>query len=766
MTRRRPGASPAALAALAATVAAAGSAWSSALTGPRLAVAAGLTSAASVAVVAATRRAGLGLAARSGVGVAAAVVVAAAVAEPGAGPGALGAVVGGLRHGWAELLSVTLPAEATGAPLTTLVAVLWLAGAVAAELGSHRAFGRLAPLAAPGAALVAGLAFGASGRPVSLAVPLAFALAAGAWLLLTRPGPDPAAAGGAGAGRVVVGAAALAGVVAAAALVGPALPGADGEARADPRRLHRPPVELRRQVNPLATLTASVAGPDVTAFRVALDGPATRWRLAVLDRFDGSQWTSTAPFQRVGGPLLPPDRAAAATELTQIFELVAHQGALLPAAADPVEISGVTVVVDANGVLAVADSGHPPGGYRVVSAVPVFQPAEMRNAEAAPRSSTGGVLDGDQVPDAVREEAITATAGARSSFGALAALQEHFRSGRFTYDDGHEAPTGHGLFQVAQLLDERKGTAEQFASAFAVMADGLGYRARVVVGYLPGRATAAPHVVEVSARHAHAWPEVLFDDLGWVPFEPSPLDRRAVPAGPDEEAVDAPATDAVQAAVTEEVADQQRPSPVTAPGAGDGPDDQPAVPGGTEGDRSWAALAVAVGLGALAAVLVAPAAVVALKELRRRRRRTGSPGARVAGAWAEALDRLAEGGLVVSRSMVAEEVADRAARLPAVPPAATTALAGLAALANRARFAPTEASLEDAAHAWSRAGEVAAAMRSARSRLGRLRLAVDPRPLRPRARSAYRRARPTKEAATTARTPATTPVPIPGRWRR
>ena len=234
---------------------------------------------------------------------------------------------------------------------------------------------------------------------------------------------------------------------------------------------------------------------------------------------------------------------------------------------------------------------------------------------------------------------------------------------------------------LAELLDERRGTAEQFASAFAVMADSLGYRVRVVVGYLPGRVTDQPGVVEVSSRHAHAWPEVLFEGLGWVPFEPSPLDRRVVPADPAEEPTDAPATDAVQTAVTEEVADQQGSSPVTTPAAALGADGEPGSRGGSA--RSWRVAVVAVGLSALAALLVAPAAVVWLKE-RRRRRRTGTPGERIAGAWAEALDRLAEVGLVLPRSVVAEEVADRAVGLPTVPPAATAPLAGLAALANRA----------------------------------------------------------------------------------
>lgn len=208
-----------------------------------------------------------------------------------------------------------------------------------------------------------------------------------------------------------------------------------------------------------------------------------------------------------------------------------------------------------------------------------------------------------------------------------------------------------------------------------------------------------------------------------------------VPADPAEEPTDAPATDAVQTAVTEEVADQQGASPITAPRSTSGAGDEAGRPAGSTGRRSWRVLVSAVALIAVVALLVAPAAVMVLKARRRRRRQTGTPGSRVAGAWAEALDRLTEAGLALPRSVVAEEVAGRAAGLPTVPPAATAPLAGLAALANRARFAPTGPSPDEAAEAWSRAGDVAAGLLAARSRFGRLRLALDPRPLRPAQRS-------------------------------
>jgi len=49
----------------------------------------------------------------------------------------------------------------------------------------------------------------------------------------------------------------------------------------------------------------------------------------------------------------------------------------------------------------------------------------------------------------------------------------------------------------------------------------LGLPSRVAVGYTPGD-LGSDGLYHVFGRHAHAWPEVWFDGLGWVAFEPTP----------------------------------------------------------------------------------------------------------------------------------------------------------------------------------------------------------------------------------------------------
>ena len=64
-----------------------------------------------------------------------------------------------------------------------------------------------------------------------------------------------------------------------------------------------------------------------------------------------------------------------------------------------------------------------------------------------------------------------------------------------------------------------EGTAEQFASAFAVLARAVGLPTRVVVGFRP--VPPGPDgVAVVRGGDATAWPEVYFSGWGWVPFDP------------------------------------------------------------------------------------------------------------------------------------------------------------------------------------------------------------------------------------------------------
>ena len=49
-----------------------------------------------------------------------------------------------------------------------------------------------------------------------------------------------------------------------------------------------------------------------------------------------------------------------------------------------------------------------------------------------------------------------------------------------------------------------------------------GIPARVAVGFTPGDGGTRRRCTTCEGKHAHAWPEVYFTGIGWVPFEPTP----------------------------------------------------------------------------------------------------------------------------------------------------------------------------------------------------------------------------------------------------
>ncbi len=70
------------------------------------------------------------------------------------------------------------------------------------------------------------------------------------------------------------------------------------------------------------------------------------------------------------------------------------------------------------------------------------------------------------------------------------------------------------------ILDSRRGYCSYFATAFVLLARAEGLPARYVQGYLTE--TKGQRNVTVYSYMAHAWPEVYYDGIGWVAYEPTP----------------------------------------------------------------------------------------------------------------------------------------------------------------------------------------------------------------------------------------------------
>jgi hypothetical protein len=73
----------------------------------------------------------------------------------------------------------------------------------------------------------------------------------------------------------------------------------------------------------------------------------------------------------------------------------------------------------------------------------------------------------------------------------------------------------------AFLLHDGVGYCQQFSGAMALMLRMMGIPARVASGFSPGTSTDSGTYV-VRDFDAHSWVEVYFNDIGWVPFDPTP----------------------------------------------------------------------------------------------------------------------------------------------------------------------------------------------------------------------------------------------------
>ena len=516
------------------------------------------------------------------------------------------------------------------------------------------------------------------------------------------------------------------GIAVIATAAGPHLPLAGSQKPLNLRSLVHAPVQPRQAPNPLEEVRALLAQPDQTEFTVAAARPED-WRLAVLDTYDGQTWSARPSFQSVGTQV-PGAASPGGTTLPQHIAVHALDGYFLPAATRPSAITMAGVGYSpSTGVLVTARSTVRGLRYDVTSIVPQAPTLAQIVRYSAKREPTSSPLT--YIPSACpalgpTARNVVATGG--YDFQRLALLQRYLNAHPlFAYNVN--APSGESCGHLAFFLGTsgRQGTDEQFANAFAVMARSLGYATRVVVGFRPGSKTTRGGSFIVHGSDAHAWPEVLFNGLGWFPFDPTPSSAVTVHPSAKSEFV-------VSADQAANQAVQTPPPKARKPAHRPGSRRQPGSRGSGGSTNGLLVLLILVAALVMAGIL----AVLALKWRRRNARRHAPDSrGRVVGAWHEVLDRLADGGVAHVETLCVSDVIQRAE-----PIAGTEAGAGLkplGVLVNRALFAEVAPSEQEASDAWSyadgfvgawghsrrfsdqiRAGLSVRAIRSARSRSG------------------------------------------------
>ncbi|MFJ4208717.1 DUF3488 and DUF4129 domain-containing transglutaminase family protein [Paenarthrobacter sp. NPDC089675] len=421
-------------------------------------------------------------------------------------------------------------------------------------------------------------------------------------------------------------------------------------------------------LNPMITLGNSLRSPTGSGrITYATSSSAPLYlRSVTIDHFDGETW---APDDR------PATRRAGADKIEtgysvqgEIVNAVTSINAglftspYLPAPFAPVSVNGLNGrwTWDPNTLSIMStETSTLAQRYVVFSAAPKITAQALSQANAAPRSISDDFLRiPGNLPGIVRETADKVTASAGNNYAKALAIQKYLRSGEFTYS--LQAPVqngydGNGLSVLADFLSVKAGYCVHFSSAMAVMARAEGIPSRIAVGYAPGRLTGESVALvgqgsfpefEVDARDAHAWPELYFEGLGWVPFEPTPS-RGVVPDYASESSVPG------NLSTNADEKDVPTAAPTPVPTAVPSPDAAIPAAGPVQSDPMPVILG-ATGAALLAAVFLASPrisrTVLRRRRLNRRRvpedeRPPGYQDPSASHAWAELLDLAADYGL-------------------------------------------------------------------------------------------------------------------------
>lgn len=564
-------------------------------------------------------------------------------------------VIGGISR----VLTTTLPAPPTP-DLLPQVAVLCAVAAALAVVLARR--GGVVAFAPAGAILVTALIIGVggSGSVLAVALPLAVVVAVG---LLRRT-------------RAVAVVAAVA-VAAAGVSLGPAAASAVGRHPYDPRDLQAAQVDLAQPANPLDLLPGWLLRPNGPLFRATVDAAweaqTPDWRLATFDTFDGQSWTESTPAVSIGYQVRAPGTTnAGATSHVRVTP-DGLPGIYVPLPGRLTQVDRPTLAYDLTGDALLDPKGVAGKTYDLSASVTSYDVATLRDASVATDAVAQAALATPScTPKVLVTAAQVAVKGATRPVQQAQGIAQFLgTTGGFANDP--KAPSGHSCGRIQQLFTgDHRGTPEQFATAFVLMARSVGLPTRLVVGFQPG--TVAGNTVVVDTGNATAWPEVDLAGVGWVPFDPTP--RSGI-------------VNAAQRAKSLAAVRQAGAPDPNQGGGGAGGDQTPPPPapvtqhGGGFGLPWWGIVLIVLGGGGL---LLVPSGVLAAKAARRRRRRRVG----VLGAWAELLDRLAERGRTVT-ALTTREV-HRILSITA--PSADTHLVRLASLVDVLVYAPPAASDE------------------------------------------------------------------------
>lgn len=314
-------------------------------------------------------------------------------------------------------------------------------------------------------------------------------------------------------------------------------------------------------------LGGAVVPDDTEVLWVATKRPVLL-RGVVFNEYDGYRWYDTTASSRYrisalnNRPVLAdvfdlnrPDapelqgeleRMLVPTEITVIHLTMSPSSMFVPfriSRVDPTKRFDLIVYFNDKGEVFTTRDMRPGSGYTIEAVLPDYKnpefPALMARllAEAAPddpqkMESIGArylALPENTMSPVVYKTTEIIARGAANDFEKAARIRDYLAT-HFRYTTTPPEPQG-GDF-VTEFFDSGEGYCTYFASAMAVMARIAGLPSRYVEGY---RVVPGPrNECTVTNESAHAWAEVYFEGIGWIPFDATPSGREETDDTPRE----------------------------------------------------------------------------------------------------------------------------------------------------------------------------------------------------------------------------------------
>ena len=481
------------------------------------------------------------------------------------------------------------------------------------------------------------------------------------------------------------------------AFIGPRLPGTGQKAV---YATHNPGNSDTYHLSPFVNIKKQVASRSTDELFTVKSTVKSYWRATSLPDFDGGQWSSELKQGSAKGSLGQTNPGIPQKDIAATLTIGALSDIWVPSPYLPVALTkpalNVKTKFDRETATLMAPGNIRKGDtYEIAAQVPDVSPDILRTAAAPTSMNKRYLAMPDNYPKELVDQAKALTKDAPTQYDKAKALQDWFRN-NFVYD--LNAPDGAKTNDIENFLESRRGFCQQFSGTFAAFARSIGIPARVAIGFTPG-ILKDDGLYHVQALHAHAWPEVYFEGVGWLAFEPTP--SRGNPTAEAYTGVQRQQAGEDAPAVTTTVAPPStlavNNTPVTT--AFRIPKEIEATPVAKAKASAWKRYrAVLIGLGVIGLIALYPFALRRVEHIRwSRRRKHAAHGAdQLAVSWHRATDVLRQHDMAPEVGETPLAVAERATRHLRIP---AEWLPGLADVVTRSTYAghvPNDTQLRDA----------------------------------------------------------------------